>query len=145
MFLGVAALAAIGSLSAAIGNELRDRGRVLLGGDVELSVSQRVAEPAELAAMRDMGLLSETLRMQSMAVTADGYRYESPRIAARTRPSCDGFRRCVFCCTLPGLGLSSFFSSLEDPRRGPFTPEKILDRPGSDFSRFVLRIAEHAG
>ncbi|MHA6722378.1 ABC transporter permease [Sphingomonas sp. RS2018] len=72
LFLGVGALAAIGSLSAAIGGELAARGQVLLGGDVELSVSQRLADPPELAAMRAVGRVSETVRMQSMAVTASG-------------------------------------------------------------------------
>lgn len=71
LFLGVGALAAIGSLSAAIDDELAARGSVLLGGDVELSVSQRTAEPAERTAMRAIGRVSETVRMQSMAVAAD--------------------------------------------------------------------------
>lgn len=72
LFLGVGALAAIGSLGEAIGGELAARGRVLLGGDLELSVSQRRAEPPELAAMQAVGRVSETQRMQSMAVTATG-------------------------------------------------------------------------
>ena len=71
LVLGVGALAAIGSLSAAIADELGARGRELLGGDVELSVSQRIADPAERAAMQAMGAVSETIRMQSMAVAAD--------------------------------------------------------------------------
>ncbi|RSU49596.1 FtsX-like permease family protein [Sphingomonas sp. S-NIH.Pt15_0812] len=70
LVLGVGALAAIGSLSAAIADELGARGRELLGGDVELSVSQRTADPAERAAMRAMGTVSETIRMQSMAIAA---------------------------------------------------------------------------
>jgi putative ABC transport system permease protein len=72
LFLGVGALAAIGSLGQAIDRELGARGQVLLGGDVELAVSQRRADPAELAAMRSIGRVSETVRMQSMAVTAAG-------------------------------------------------------------------------
>jgi putative ABC transport system permease protein len=69
LVLGVAALAAIGSLSAAIGRELAARGAVILGGDVELGVSQRAATPAERAAMAGLGRVSETIRMQSSAVT----------------------------------------------------------------------------
>lgn len=72
LFLGVGALAAIGSLGDAIARELATRGQALLGGDVEMAVSQRVAEPDELAAMRAIGRVSETMRMQSMAVTANG-------------------------------------------------------------------------
>lgn len=71
LFLGVGALAAIGSLSSAIGGELGARGRVLLGGDVEFAVSQRAADPAERAALRAIGRVSETVRMQSMAVAAE--------------------------------------------------------------------------
>ncbi|WP_375250486.1 hypothetical protein, partial [Sphingomonas sp.] len=48
LFLGVGALAAIGSLGDAIARELATRGQALLGGDVEMAVSQRVAEPDEL-------------------------------------------------------------------------------------------------
>jgi putative ABC transport system permease protein len=72
LFLGVGALAAIGSLTAAISTELGARGRVLLGGDIEAGVSQRRIEPAELAALRRLGRVSETVRMQSMAVTPSG-------------------------------------------------------------------------
>ena len=43
LFLGVATLAAIGSLTSAITQELRDRGRVILGGDVEIGMTQRQA------------------------------------------------------------------------------------------------------
>lgn len=72
LFLGVGTLAAIGSLSGAIADELAERGQVLLGGDVEFEVSQRTADPDELAAMRSMGRVSETVRMQSMAAASDG-------------------------------------------------------------------------
>ena len=67
IFLGVATLAAIGGLSSAITSEIADRGRVLLGGDVQVSTTQRQATPQELAAMRSEGTLSETIRMRAMA------------------------------------------------------------------------------
>ncbi|HKX22546.1 MAG TPA: hypothetical protein VJM81_04655, partial [Rhizorhapis sp.] len=41
LFLGVATLAAIGSLTASITGELSERGRVLLGGDIEVGMMQR--------------------------------------------------------------------------------------------------------
>lgn len=68
LFLGVGTLAAIGSLSSAIGSELAARGRSILGGDVEFSVSQRAASSDERAAMAGLGVVSETVRMQAMAV-----------------------------------------------------------------------------
>ncbi|WP_294321255.1 FtsX-like permease family protein [uncultured Sphingomonas sp.] len=72
LILGVGALAAIGSLTRSITGELAVRGQSLLGGDLELSVSQRTADPAERRAMAKLGRVSETLRMQSMAAGSDG-------------------------------------------------------------------------
>lgn len=67
MVLGVATLAAIGSLTNALTGELESRGQTLLGGDVELSVSQRLASDAERAAFANAGAVSETVRMRAMA------------------------------------------------------------------------------
>lgn len=69
LFLGVGALAAIGSLSSAIGEELAARGRSILGGDIELSVSQRAATANERARMARIGQVSETVRMQATAIS----------------------------------------------------------------------------
>ena len=68
LFLGVGALAAIGSLNRAIEDELAARGQVLLGGDVEFEIGQRLADPDERQALKAIGGVSETVRMQSMAV-----------------------------------------------------------------------------
>lgn len=67
LFLGVAALAAIGSLTAAITQELSERGRVILGGDVEIGMTQREAGLGDKDAFRQLGGLSETIRMRAMA------------------------------------------------------------------------------
>lgn len=71
LFLGVATLAAIGSLTNAITEELANRGQAILGGDLEIAVAQREATSAELAALKQAGTLSETLRMQAMARLPD--------------------------------------------------------------------------
>lgn len=71
LFLGVATLAAIGSLTAAITGELADRGRTLLGGDIEASMIQREATPQELGALEATGRVSATIRMRAMARRAD--------------------------------------------------------------------------
>lgn len=68
LFLGVGALAAIGSLTRAIDDELAVRGSAILGGDVEFAASQRAATPQERRAMAALGTVSETVRMQAMAV-----------------------------------------------------------------------------
>lgn len=68
LFLGVGALAAIGSLTQAIERELAARGGLILGGDIEFAVSQRGAAPDERAAMATLGTVSETASMQATAV-----------------------------------------------------------------------------
>ncbi|MEH6828076.1 ABC transporter permease, partial [Parasphingorhabdus sp.] len=72
LLLGVATLAAIGSLTSAITEELANRGQAILGGDLEIAVAQREATGEELAALKRAGTLSETLRMQAMARLPDG-------------------------------------------------------------------------
>lgn len=68
LFLGVATLATIGSLTAAISGELVARGRVILGGDVEVAMSQREAAAPELAALRAGTTgFSTTIRLRAMA------------------------------------------------------------------------------
>ena len=72
LFLGVATLAAIGSLTAGITSELERRGQVILGGDVEYGLAQRMASAAEKAALAREGRLSETVRMRAMAIAPSG-------------------------------------------------------------------------
>ena len=72
LFLGVATLAAIGSLTNAITEELANRGQAILGGDLEIAVAQREATTTELTALNQAGTLSETIRMQAMARLPDG-------------------------------------------------------------------------
>lgn len=71
LFLGVGAIAAIGSLTVAISQELSARGQVILGGDVEFGTAQRRADPDERAAMARLGPVSEVIRLRSMAVRPD--------------------------------------------------------------------------
>jgi len=77
LFLGVATLAAIGSLTAAITDELSVRGQSILGGDIEVSMMQREASPQEKQTLRQMGTLSETIRLRAMAHAA-GERADGP-------------------------------------------------------------------
>lgn len=67
IFLGTAALAAIGTLSAAIERELATRGQELLGGDLEVEVWQRDLEPEERTALAEYGEVSGGTRLQAMA------------------------------------------------------------------------------
>jgi putative ABC transport system permease protein len=72
LFLGVLALAGVGSLSAAIVASLAERGQEILGGDVQLAVSQREANAEELAAFSREGRVSHITRMRAMAARLDG-------------------------------------------------------------------------
>ncbi|MBA4748247.1 MAG: ABC transporter permease, partial [Sphingopyxis sp.] len=72
LFLGVGTLAAIGSLTAGITGALQQRGRVILGGDIEFGLAQRMANDAEKAALAREGRLSETVRMRAMAIAPSG-------------------------------------------------------------------------
>ncbi len=67
LFLGTAALAGIGSLSAAMLAALDAQGRTMLGGDAELVVSQRRATPEELAAFAAAGPVAEVVSLRAMA------------------------------------------------------------------------------
>ncbi len=69
LFLGVGALAAIGTLTAAIRGELSTQGQVLLGGDIEVEVWQRPLSDEETALLESYGTVSQGLRLQAMAST----------------------------------------------------------------------------
>ena len=71
LLLGVAALAAVGSLAAAMDRGLSERGQVILGGDVEFARSARPATPEERAPFDAAGTVAESIRMTSTAVTPE--------------------------------------------------------------------------
>jgi len=71
LFLGVGALAAIGSLTKAINEGLAAKGRQILGGDVQITVWQRPISAEERAALARYGRLSDGQRLQAMASNGD--------------------------------------------------------------------------
>ncbi|MEL6877302.1 MAG: FtsX-like permease family protein, partial [Pseudomonadota bacterium] len=72
IFLGTAALAAIGTLTSAIERELESSGQELLGGDLEIEIWQRGLNDEELAALSEYGQVSGGTRLQAMANAEDG-------------------------------------------------------------------------
>ncbi len=84
IFLGTAALAAIGTLTAAIERELAGRGQELLGGDIEVEVWQRDLTAEEQAALAEYGKVSGGTRMQAMASTPDA---AAPSNSRRSMPT----------------------------------------------------------
>ena len=71
LFLGVGALAAIGTLTGSIERELATRGRAILGGDIEAAVWQRGLSASERQAFAALGTVSGGTRMQAMASRGD--------------------------------------------------------------------------
>ena len=71
--LGVAAIAAVGTVRASISQGLSDQGAVLLGGDAQLEFTYRFATDDERAWMEARAArLSEIVDFRSMAVAGEG-------------------------------------------------------------------------
>lgn len=71
LFLGVGALAAIGTLTGAIEGELKSRGQTILGGDVQVEVWQRGTTAAERTELEKFGQVSGGVRLQAMASSGE--------------------------------------------------------------------------
>lgn len=71
LFLGVGALAAIGTLTSAIERQLTAQGREMLGADVELRTWRRDPSNDELASLAPYGSVSRSLRMPAIARNGD--------------------------------------------------------------------------
>lgn len=71
--LGVAAIAGVGTIRAAIESGLRDQGAVILGGDAQMEFTYRYATPEERAFMdRIATATSEIVDFRSMVVVGQG-------------------------------------------------------------------------
>lgn len=70
--LGVAAVAAIGSLAAAFDEALARQGRLLIGGDLSFELVHRQASPEERTALEALGTVSESASFRAMARAEDG-------------------------------------------------------------------------
>lgn len=70
--LGVAAIAAVGSVSRAMTDGLARQGQAILGGDVAFTLVQRQASPEERAFLEKHGAVSEIASLRGMARLADG-------------------------------------------------------------------------
>lgn len=72
LFLGVMALAGVGSLTSAVLAGLADQGQAILGGDVQVEMNQRQASAEEMTAFTREGDVSRLIRMRAMAAPAGG-------------------------------------------------------------------------
>ena len=73
LILGIAAIAAVGSVRTAIEQGLRNEGATILGGDAEMEFVYRYASDAEQAWLKiNASTVSEIVKFRSMAVTGKG-------------------------------------------------------------------------
>jgi len=72
LILGVATIAGIGSLGAAVESGLHGDAHALLGGDVDLHLFHRTASAPERTYLARLGRVSEVADMRAMARSADG-------------------------------------------------------------------------
>lgn len=70
--LGVAAIAAVGSVSSAMMSGLEGDARRILGGDVDLRIVHRPADPEALSYLRQSGDVSTVVSMRAMARSEAG-------------------------------------------------------------------------
>ncbi|MCB2141683.1 MAG: ABC transporter permease, partial [Rhodobacteraceae bacterium] len=73
LVLGVAAIAAVGTVRSAVSDSLAREGAALLGGDAQMSFTYRMATPEERAFMAGHAdAVSEIIDFRSMAVVGEG-------------------------------------------------------------------------
>jgi putative ABC transport system permease protein len=70
--LGTMAIAGVGALAASLAEGLAKQGRVILGGDVSFTLTQREANEGELDFLRAQGTVSIAATMRAMARLPDG-------------------------------------------------------------------------
>jgi putative ABC transport system permease protein len=75
LVLGVGAIAATGTLGAAVEAGIRGDARSLLGGDVSARLAYRPASEPELLFLAASGTLSQTAKLRAMARSLDGARH----------------------------------------------------------------------
>jgi putative ABC transport system permease protein len=70
--LGVMAISGVGSTAASLNDGLANAGRTILGGDLDFSLIQREASPAERDFLAAHGTVSVVATLRAMARTSDG-------------------------------------------------------------------------
>ena len=126
--LGVAAIAAVGSVRAAIEAGLEHEGSALLGGEAELDFTYRFASDAEWAWMRDVAdAVSEIADFRSMAVV-DGP--DGPERGLTQIKAVDDAYPLIGAVTLdPAMPLAEAFAG-RDTLPGAVMERALIDRLG---------------
>ncbi|HLI10409.1 MAG TPA: FtsX-like permease family protein [Alphaproteobacteria bacterium] len=127
--LGVAAIAAIGSLSAAVDSALKGDARGLLGGDVDIALSHREASPAEYQALADAGTVSTVAEMRAMARAAMPGRGTGQRILVELKAVDQAYPLYGQLELAPALGAAQAFDR-RDGVWGAAVDGEVLQRLG---------------
>lgn len=69
--LGVAAIGGVGGIGDMIRHEFSNQGKILLGGDIRVSMTQRQATAQELSFLENMGSVASSVWMRTMARRSD--------------------------------------------------------------------------
>jgi putative ABC transport system permease protein len=127
LVLGVAAIAAVGSLAQALLSGLADNGRVLLGGDVAIELVHRPLSSPERAFAESRGKISQTVSMRAMAYAlANGQPGARQLIELK---AVDGAYPLYGNVGLsPALGLRSALACGSDGVCGAVAEQTLLDR-----------------
>lgn len=123
--LGVAAIAAVQSMSAGVLEALREDGRAILGGDAALRQLYTGFGEAELAHLRDSGRVSIQAEMRAMARAAD----ESASSLVELK-AVDGAYPLYGAVALAGGGALDGALARRDGRWGAVAEPGVLDRTG---------------
>ncbi|MCV2867671.1 ABC transporter permease [Defluviimonas sp. WL0002] len=141
LILGVAAIAAVGTVRSAISEALSREGAALLGGDAQMSFTYRFASEEERAFMRDRAdAVSEIVDFRSMAVVGEGQAAE--RALTQVKAVDDAYPLVGALALEPSLPLDSAFEP-RDGAPGAVMDGVLADRLGLDVGdRFRLGLAE---
>ncbi|MBY0407238.1 MAG: hypothetical protein K2Q01_06055, partial [Rickettsiales bacterium] len=71
LIIGVMVIAGVTAVSRHIAQGIQQESRTLLGGDLELTLTNQLIEPGQLAFLKRYGTVSQTANMRSMAVFGD--------------------------------------------------------------------------
>ncbi len=125
--LGVAAIAAVGSVRVSIQTGLANEGAIILGGDAQMSFTYRFASPAERAFMdRVADGVSETVDFRSMVVVdRDG---AAERGLTQVRGVDDAYPLIGAVALAPAIPLAQALATTDYP--GAVMQQLLIDRLG---------------
>ena len=141
--LGVAAIAGVQSISAAVEAGLVGQGRTILGGDVSLRLVHRPASAEQLDHLTAAGRLSQSIQLRAMVRKADEAEADVGRRVLVEAKAVDDRYPLVGSVRLAGGGALQDALALRDGVWGAVLEPTILDRLGAEIgSRIRLGTAE---